>query len=185
MKKNINIDQDRFGIVLIIIGILSRLIPHIPNVNPLISISLITGRNFSRFMALSILFFTMVISDIGLALLFGYSIFGYWTLFTYTGFIAITFIGSKLKYSSKALPIYIFFSSFGFWVWTNFGVWLTSGMYSRTLIGLANCYIAALPFLSNSLLGDMVWGIFILIILSLMKSKFYNKKFFKIKNVAY
>jgi len=185
MKKNINIDLDKYGIVLIIIGILSRLVPHIPNVNPLISISLIAGRNFSSFIAFSVLFFTMFISDIGLALLFGYPIFSYWTLFTYTGFIAITFISSKLKYSSKALPIYIFFSSFAFWIWTNFGVWLTSDMYYKTLIGLINCYIAALPFLGNSLLGDMIWGILILSILNSIKAKFYNKKFFKIKDVVY
>jgi len=174
-----NIDHAKLGIALILIGILSRLVPHIPNVNPLTSIGLIAGKNFPCFIAFSILFFTMFVSDIGLALLFGYPIFGYWTLFTYTGFAAITFIGSKLKYSSKALPVYIFFSSFGFWIWTNFGVWLTSVMYSKTLAGFTSCYIAALPFLGNALLGDIVCGITIVSILNLIKVKFHSRKAFQ------
>lgn len=171
--------QNQLGIVLVIFGILGRLIPHIPNVNPLTSIGLIAGVNLSRCVAFFVLFITMFISDVGLALLLGYPIFSYWTLFTYTGFAAITFAGSKLRCSQQALPFYIFCSSLGFWIWTNFGVWLTSNLYSKTLAGLSDCYIAALPFLRNSLVGDMAWGLVIWGVFSLVKTKIYNKKVFQ------
>ncbi len=168
--------QHKIVTMLIIIGVLSRILPHVPNVNLLTSISLLAGKNFSRIMAFFILFCILVFSDIGLALLFGYPLFGYWTLFTYTGFAIITFFSSKLKYSPRTLPVFIFSSSLGFWVWTNFGVWIVSGMYSKTLFGLANCYIAALPFLGNALLGDMAWGLVIYVVFDLVKTEFYNKQ---------
>ena len=40
-------------------------------------------------------------------------------------------------------------------------MWLASGIYPKTLVGLGSCYVAALPFLHNSLIGDMVWGLVI------------------------
>jgi hypothetical protein len=72
-----------------------------------------------------------------------------------------------LQYSRKFFPTCILCSSLGFWIWTNFGVWATSGLYSKTLTGLGECYIAALPFLLNSLIGDMIWGLAILGVYSL------------------
>lgn len=45
-----------------------------------------------------------------------------------------------------------------FWIWTNFGVWLVSGMYPHSLTGLVTCYFLALPFLKNSIIAAIVWG---------------------------
>jgi hypothetical protein len=50
-------------------------------------------------------------------------------------------------------------SSVFFWIWTNLGVWATSGMYPMSADGLVACYLAAVPFLRNSMLGDMAWGL--------------------------
>ena len=44
-----------------------------------------------------------------------------------------------------------------FFVVTNFGVWLTSALYPMTLDGLAQAYVAAIPFFQNSLLGNLVF----------------------------
>ncbi|MGC1824356.1 MAG: DUF6580 family putative transport protein, partial [Pseudolabrys sp.] len=44
-----------------------------------------------------------------------------------------------------------------FFVTTNFAVWAFSGIYPRTFEGLTQCYIAALPFLDKSVLGDLFW----------------------------
>ena len=32
-------------------------------------------------------------------------------------------------------------------------------MYTLTLNGLVECYVAALPFLRNALVGDLAWGL--------------------------
>ena len=45
-----------------------------------------------------------------------------------------------------------------FFVSTNLAVWMFSPLYERTLAGLAQCYVAALPFFRNSLCGDVVWS---------------------------
>jgi hypothetical protein len=167
MKK---FNKNHVGIVLVIIGVISRLMPHIPNMTPIISLSLFASMNLSRRMSLLLLLVILFISDLGLSVLFNYPILGYWTLFTYIGFIAISFVGSKLQYSWQSLPVYMFCSSLYFWVWTNFGVWLTSNLYPREWEGLVTCYIAALPFLRNSLIGDMLWGLIIFGIFALIKT---------------
>ena len=44
-----------------------------------------------------------------------------------------------------------------FFVATNFAVWLFSGLYPLDLQGLAQCYVAALPFLEMTVMGDLFW----------------------------
>ena len=71
-------------------------------------------------------------------------------------------LGSSLINSSKWIyPAYFVGASFGFWIWTNFGVWLTSHLYPKSFAGLIACYTLALPFLRNALLGDLIWGVLI------------------------
>lgn len=44
-----------------------------------------------------------------------------------------------------------------FFIVTNFGVWLVGGLYPASVQGLALCYINAIPFARNTLLGDLVF----------------------------
>jgi hypothetical protein len=44
-----------------------------------------------------------------------------------------------------------------FFALSNFAVWAFSGMYPLTLAGLAECYVAALPFLDKTVVGDLIW----------------------------
>jgi hypothetical protein len=48
-------------------------------------------------------------------------------------------------------------SSLLFFATTNFAVWAFSGMYAHDLHGLVHCYVAALPFLYNTVAGDALW----------------------------
>ena len=45
-----------------------------------------------------------------------------------------------------------------FFVTTNLAVWACGSMYPKTILGLAQCYLAALPFLRNALCGDLFWS---------------------------
>ena len=45
-----------------------------------------------------------------------------------------------------------------FFIVTNFGVWLVSGMYPLTLAGLSECFVLAVPFFRGTLLGTFVYG---------------------------
>lgn len=144
----------------IVLGVVARLIPHPANVTPMTAISTFGGAQLGRFLGLALTMLTLVISDVLLSLVYGHEAFGLWSIFTYTGFAAIVFAGSFLHKRLTVLRTVavILGSSLGFWIWTNFGAWLTSGLYPISFEGLVACYGAALPFLRNSLLGDLAWG---------------------------
>jgi hypothetical protein len=45
-----------------------------------------------------------------------------------------------------------------FFVVTNFGVWLGSGMYAHSAAGFVACYTAAIPFFRNTVAGDLFYS---------------------------
>ena len=45
-------------------------------------------------------------------------------------------------------------SSLLFFLLTNLGVWILGSLYPKTSDGLVTCFVAALPFLQNTILGD-------------------------------
>jgi hypothetical protein len=47
--------------------------------------------------------------------------------------------------------------SLAFFALSNLAVWAFSGMYGHDLAGLTQCYVAALPFLQNTVAGDLFW----------------------------
>ena len=44
-----------------------------------------------------------------------------------------------------------------FFLISNFGVWIGSGMYSKNLIGLLACYTAGIPFLQNTIISNLLF----------------------------
>lgn len=159
-------NNEFFAIILlwIAIGTLGRLIPHIPNATPFTSLCLLAGALFPRKLAISLTLVIASLSNLLLSYFYGYAAFGWWSLFTYTGFIAMILVGTQLSSEAKFIKtiIYALGSSFGFWLWTNFGTWLLSGMYAKSLIGFVTCYIAGLPFLRYALLGTVTWMVILL-----------------------
>lgn len=59
----------------------------------------------------------------------------------------------------SSLPVYAVSASVLFYLVTNFGVWLSSTAYSPDLQGLLLSYWNALPFLRNTMIGDMVYTV--------------------------
>ena len=145
----------------VVVGIIGRVIPHVPNVTPMTSLSLFAGSKLKRIIALFTIIITFALSDILLSLFYGYAVFSSWTFFVYSGFIIITFMGKFLsrRFSWSKFPCYMVATTLFYWLWTNCGVWLTSGLYAKNLTGLFSCYVVALPFLRNALIGDFIWGI--------------------------
>ena len=45
-----------------------------------------------------------------------------------------------------------------FFLVSNFGVWMGWKMYPATVGGLIDCYVAALPFFRNTVLGDLAYA---------------------------
>jgi hypothetical protein len=155
----------------IMIAIIGRIMPHPPNVTPLTSLSLFAGTLLSRRAALLVTIITLVSSDIFLAIIYHFPFVGMWSLFTYSGFAAVTLLGSQFSiYASLFRYLgFISIASIGYWIWTNLGVWLTSGMYSISISGFVHCYLLALPFLRNALLGDWSWMILLWGLIGMLK----------------
>lgn len=137
----------------VLLGIVFRLIPHLPNATPVAAIALFGGSYLDRRTALLIPLLIMIASDLILGL---HSLI----FFTWGAFLLTGLIGLWLK-DHKTTPNIIgstIASSLCFYLITNFGVWAVPGSwYPHTISGLVNCYVMGLPFLRFSLLGDLAY----------------------------
>ena len=130
-----------------LIAVLCRLLPHLPNFSPVTAIALFGGLYFSnKTMAYLVPLFIMALSDLFLGF---HSI----SVVVYAAFLLVSFIGTQTK---KPSVFTILLSSISFFVITNFGVWLIG--YPKTWTGLVECYTLAIPFFRNSLLGDFFYS---------------------------
>ncbi len=79
----------------------------------------------------------------------------------YACFALPAFVGAWLPRSMRAWPLWMagsVASSIVFFVVTNGAVWMTSSAYAPTMIGLGECYAAAVPFYRTMLAGDLFWA---------------------------
>lgn len=141
-------------LLLIIFLILTRIIPHIPNIAPVGAMSLFVGRNLKWQFAVIIPLITMYISDYFLG-------FHTTMIFVYGSFLAIAALGIYIKRFTN--PFFILgapvASSLLFFIVTNFGVFIAGDIYTRSWSGLVTCYLAALPFFRNTLIGDLIYTV--------------------------
>jgi len=140
---------------LIVAAALSRLIPHPWNFSPIEATALFAGAYFvDRRLALLVPIAAMLLSDFFLGFHGGMPM-------VYGCMALIAWFGRGLMQKRSALRI----ASFGlasavfFFVATNFGVWVGSGMYPLTFAGLVECYTMALPFFQNTLAGVAFYSI--------------------------
>ena len=130
-----------------------RLLPHLPNVSPVAAMALFGGAYFAdKRMALIIPFLALFLSDLVLGL-------HDTMIFVYAGFGLTVAIGFLLKdrvtVTNTAFATVL--SSLLFFLLTNLGAWMTSGLYAKSAEGLLQAYVAGIPFLQNSLLGNLVF----------------------------
>ncbi len=141
------------GALLILAAAFSRLIPHPANMAPIAAMALAGGVYLDKRFALVIPMIALILSDLVIG-------FHPTIPFVYGSFLLIGGLGLWLRNHKRPVPVFLTTvgSSVLFFVVTNFGVWLTGGgwAYPRTLAGLGECYIAAIPFFRNTLIGDLV-----------------------------
>lgn len=131
-----------------------RLLPHWPNVSPIAAMALFGGAYFAdKRMAFVVPFVALFISDLVLGLHNS-------MIFVYAGFALTVTIGlllkDKVRITNTAFAVLA--SSFLFFLLTNFGAWLTSGLYAKSAAGLMHAFVAGIPFFQNSLLGNAVYA---------------------------
>ena len=141
------------AIGLIILGILTRLIPHAPNFSPLAAIALFAGVYLKGKKSFIVPLAIYLASDFIIG--FHKTVFFCW------GAIAIiALLGKSLKQHKTILNTFVYSvaSATIFFLITNFGVWL-SGYYPQTIAGLKECFIMALPFFRISLVSGLLYSL--------------------------
>jgi hypothetical protein len=123
---------------------LSRIIPHPPNFTPILAVAIFVPLIMkNKLVAIPVTLGAMLIGD----LYWGFHSFMFWT---YGAVILATQLKNRNVFGNAVLASIIFF------LVTNFSVWL-SGYYGLTLAGLWTCYVMAIPFFGNTLLGTLFY----------------------------
>ena len=139
---------------IIFLGFFLRLYTLIPNFTPVFSMCMFSGMMFEKSKKMFLVpLLAMFVTDMILGI--HNTIF-----FVYFALLIVIYIGylNTSKSSLKVLIPSIFVSNIAFFVITNFGVWLMQiGFYEKSLPGLIACYVAAIPFLKNALLSNLLF----------------------------
>ena len=134
-----------------------RMIPHAPNFTPIMAIALFGGAYFAnKKAAFAVPLAAMYLSDLFLG-------FDGSMPFVYGSFALTVCLGLMIqgRYSPLRIGGAALAGSILFFIITNMGVWITGNLYPMTAQGLLTCYIAAIPFFRNTLMGDMVYILFL------------------------
>ncbi len=134
-------------------AVVSRVVPHPPNVAPITALALFGAVYLDKRYAFIIPMGAMLVSDWFIGFYSG-------MIWVYGSFMLIGCVGLLLR--NHLTPTRVIGSSLVgsvlFFTITNFGVWVSSQVsYPHTLAGLGTCYLAAIPFFRNTVLGDLVY----------------------------
>ena len=155
----------------ILFGAFSRLFTFLPNFSALESLALFGGAYIAmRSVAILIPLLAMFVSDLvinnTIARSFfpdqeGIVIFSEYMIWNTIAIIAIVLFGRLfLKKMNLLNGVFgILGATAIFWIISNIGAWLSSGLFPLTFAGMMENFAFALPFLKNSLLGNLVFGL--------------------------
>lgn len=135
--------------------VIARAIPHVPDFTPVVAAALFAGMMLrSRVLALAVPVVAMLASDLIIGL-------HDWRVMAvvYAGLLlpAVLGVWGRKHRIMTVLPPLALSSSLLFFAISNLAVWAFSGMYAHDFGGLRQCFVMALPFLRDTLAGDLLW----------------------------
>lgn len=150
-------------ILLVVFAILSRWIPHPPNMTMVGAVALFAGFYVTnKWLAALVPLVVLFVSDLVLG-------FHSQMVFVYGALLLTVVLGFSLRrweassgVSDKKWQKFLTWSvgalgsSILFFVISNLGVWLLDGLYPITMNGLVQCFVMAIPFFKTQWLGDLV-----------------------------
>ncbi|HNL53395.1 MAG TPA: hypothetical protein PKI36_03225 [Turneriella sp.] len=161
------VSSGQIVILMIVSAAFSRVIPHMPNFSPLNAIALFAAAHLSaRWQAYVVPLAATWLSDLFLNNVlyavpgshFAWSYDG--AIWQYASYILIVTWGWLLFLSGtswRRTLVGAAGSGLIFFIVSNFGVWVSGGLYPANLAGLLAAYTAALPFYQGTLLGDVFY----------------------------
>lgn len=172
MKANFSIKNNWLWVLLLTVGaMLTRVLPHPPNVTPMTAICLFSGMALGvRFLTFVLPFVVLYASDflinntIGRAFIADTSEIIWWTDFmnwTYGSYFLIILASAYFlkKATTRSVILMAFGSGVLFFLLTNFSSWIGFSFYPKTFSGLLLCFEAGIPFFRISIIGDIVFAL--------------------------
>jgi hypothetical protein len=152
----------RFAYVVVLVAVLTRFVPHLPNFSPVLASLLFGGAHLKRRDAIWYPLVLLAASDFALTSFVYRMNIGLDQYIVWLGFAVVAIIGYSLRTRENVAGIAVaaMAGPTAFFVISNFGVWLGghgARMYPATWDGLVACYAAALPFYRNSLLATAAY----------------------------
>ncbi len=147
---------------------ITRLIPHLPNFTAIGAMALFGGAYFTnKKLAFAVPLVAMFLTDLVLG-------FHSTIIAVYIAFALIVVIGMTMIRKKKAVNIILasVAAAVSFFAITNFAFWLTGVLYPVTPAGLAECYIAAIPFFGYNLTGNLFYAGIMFGLFEFVKVKF-------------
>jgi hypothetical protein len=148
----------------IAVAALMRLIPHYPNVTPLVGMGLLgtayIERKWLAFVApiLALFLSDLVLNNIIYASYYdGFQwITSAWIYLALAAVMGVGFISLRQISPTRIIQTSLI-ASIVFFLITNIWSWQWDPMYAKDLSGLGMAYIAGLPFLGYSIMGDLFY----------------------------
>lgn len=147
----------------ILVAALSRLIPHPSNYTAIGAMALFGGCYFSdKRSAYIVTILALFLSDV----ILNSFVYGHTLTLTYAGFLWIyasfiftVILGTFIKKVSVSNVLVMgIIAALLHWIITDFAVWMGSPIYTKNFAGMLECYTAALPYLRNMLLANIVFS---------------------------
>lgn len=164
--------QKTMATMVILSAVLMRLMPHIPNFAPMTAAALFGAAYLPKRWALITPLVAMAVSDYLLLYISPFSdpifnfshlqplsaMFNNTTAWVWGSFMISALIGLALRKKRGIIRVgsLTILSSLQFYLLSNLGVW-AAGAYARDISGLGASYIAGLPFLSWTIVGDLFY----------------------------
>jgi hypothetical protein len=164
-------------VTMILVAAGSRLLPHPPNMTSVTAVALFGGAYFSnRWLAFLVPLAALLLSDVALGIYWSWSIMAFQPHMEvqYLTFALIVAMGLGLR--GRLTPGRVagatLASAIVFFALTNLGEWFFQPLYPKTLAGFIACYVAAIPFFGNTLIGDAVYTVLLFGGFHLLESRF-------------
>lgn len=179
--------------LMIVIAALSRILPHPYNFTPLVAMALFSGAHFDKkWMAYIMPLLAYLLSDVVISVTGAQGFYGISQLFVYGGMLLVTALGTTLRHPKMIKVLgYALTGSAIFWIVSNFGVWVASGIpgnieYEPGLT-LGMTYLRALPFynqFSNQLFlgafgGDLFYSVVLFGVYALAQKRLPSLRYSK------
>ncbi len=157
VKDNISVLLGKLVNPSLIIGlaVVARLAPHPPNFAPIAAMALFGGAYLNKRYALLLPLIALFLGDIFIGFYSPVVMFSVYGSFLLVGLIGLWLRNRKNPQNVIAAAI---ISSLLFFLITNASVWIL-GAYPRGIEGLAASYTAGIPFLKNTLLGNLFYSV--------------------------